>query len=83
MEWNMEKNLVWNGIWDGRFLAWNGNGRKSPVWNMEKSSSIPYHALGRWQRMIITNLFKNIARTKSQSNFQKYGIRMTYPFYLI
>ena len=53
MEWNMEKILVWNGIWrkilvwngiwNGRFLVWNG--RKLPVWNMEKSSSIPFHAL--------------------------------------
>ena len=40
---------VWNGIWkkilvwNGRFLVWNG--RKLPVLNMEKSSSIPYHAL--------------------------------------
>ena len=35
----MEENLVWNG----RFLVWNG--RKLSVQNMEKSSSIPYHAL--------------------------------------
>ena len=49
--WNgiWKKILVWNGIWDGRFLVWNGNGmeRKLPVRNMEKSSSIPYHALPR------------------------------------
>ena len=30
-------------VWNGRLLVWNG--RKLPVWNMEKSSSIPYHAL--------------------------------------
>ena len=30
MEWNMD---------------WKWNGRNLPVWNMEKSSSIPYHAL--------------------------------------
>ena len=43
--WNgiWKKILVRNGIWNGRFLVWNG--RKFPVWNMEKSSSIPYHAL--------------------------------------
>ena len=41
-------SLVWNGIWkkilvwNGKFLVWNG--RKLPVCNMEKSSSIPYHA---------------------------------------
>ena len=45
--WNgiWKKILVWNGIWNGRFLVWKWNGRKLPVWNMEKSSSIPYHAL--------------------------------------
>ena len=46
--WNgiRKKILVWNGrflVWNGRFLVWNG--RKLPVWNVEKSSSIPYHAL--------------------------------------
>ena len=39
MEWKMEEILVWNGIW---------NGRKLPVWNMEKSSSIPFHSMP-WQ----------------------------------
>ena len=45
--WNgiWKKILVWNEIWNGRFLVWKWNGRKLPVWNMEKSSSIPYHAL--------------------------------------
>ena len=43
--WNgiWKKILVWNGIWNGRFLVWNG--RKLPVWNMEKSSSIPFHTM--------------------------------------
>ena len=43
--WNgiWKKILVWNGIWNGRFLVWNG--RKMPAWNMEKSSSIPFHTL--------------------------------------
>ena len=41
--------FFWNGVWK-QFLVWNGrflvwNGRKLPVWNIEKSSSIPYHAL--------------------------------------
>ena len=26
-------------------MEWKWNGRKLPVWNMEKSSSIPHHAL--------------------------------------
>ena len=27
-EWNgiWKKNLVWNGIWNGKFLLWNRNG---------------------------------------------------------
>ena len=33
---------VWNGI-GKKILVWNG--RKLPAWNMEKSSSIPHHAL--------------------------------------
>ena len=30
-------------VWNGKFLVWNG--RNFAVWNMEKSSSIPCHAL--------------------------------------
>ena len=43
--WNgmWKKILIWNGIWNGRFSAWNG--RKLPVWNTEKSSSIPFHTM--------------------------------------
>ena len=37
MEWNME--------WKIFSEEWKWNGKKLPVWNMEKSSSIPYHAL--------------------------------------
>ena len=49
------KILVWNGIgkkilgmeYGMKILGmeWKWNGRKLPVCNMEKSSSIPYHAL--------------------------------------
>ena len=39
-EWNMEENfsMEWN-------MEWKWNGRKLPVWNMEKSSSIPFHTM--------------------------------------
>ena len=37
MEWNME--------WKIFSMEWKWNGRKLEVWIMEKSSSIPYHAL--------------------------------------
>ena len=53
--WNgkWKKILVWNEILkkilvrNERFLVWNGNGngRKLPVWNVEKSSSIPFHSM--------------------------------------
>ena len=47
MEWNMEENfsVKWNSEWKIFGMEWKWNGRKLPVWNMEKSSSIPYHAL--------------------------------------
>ena len=31
--------------WKTFSMEWKWNGRKLPVWNMEKSSSIPCHAL--------------------------------------
>ena len=43
MEWNMEENFSME--WKIFSMEWKWNGRKLPVWNMEKSSSIPYHAL--------------------------------------
>ena len=53
MEWNMEENLSkeWNMEenfsmeWKIFGMKWKGNGRKLPVWNMEKSSSIPFHTM--------------------------------------
>ena len=44
-EWNgmWEKNLVWKGKWNGKFLVWNG--RNFAIWNIEKSSSIPFHSM--------------------------------------
>ena len=47
MEWNMEENfsMEWNMEWKIFGMEWKWNGRKLSVWNMEKSSSIPYHAL--------------------------------------
>ena len=47
MEWNMEENfsMKWNMEWKIFSMEWKWNGGKLPVSNMEKSSSIPYHAL--------------------------------------
>ena len=39
MEWNME--------WKIFSMEWKWNGRKLPVWNMEKSSSIPFQTMPR------------------------------------
>ena len=39
----MEKNLIWNEIWNGKYLVWNR--RNFAVWNIEKSSSIPFHSM--------------------------------------
>ena len=39
----MEENFSME--WKILGMEWKWNGRKLPVWNMEKSSSIPYHAL--------------------------------------
>ena len=33
-------------------MEWKWNGRKLPVWNMEKSSSIPFHTMP-WLRLIV------------------------------
>ena len=47
MEWNMEENfsMEWNTEWKILGMEWKWNGRKLPVWNMEKSSSIPFHTM--------------------------------------
>ena len=47
MEWNMEENfgMEWNMEWKIFGMEWKWNGRKLPVWNMEKSSSIPFHTM--------------------------------------
>ena len=47
MECNMEENfsMEWNMEWKIFSMEWKWNGRKLPVCNMEKSFSIPFHAL--------------------------------------
>ena len=43
-EWNREWK-IFSMEWKIFSMEWKWNGRKLPVWNMEKSSSIPFHAL--------------------------------------
>ena len=43
MEWNIEE-FFWYGVEYGRIFMVR-NGKKLSVWNTEKSSSIPFHAL--------------------------------------
>ena len=47
MEWNMEENfgMEWNMEWKIFSMELEWNGRKLQVWNMEKSSSIPFHTI--------------------------------------
>ena len=47
MKWNMEENFSVELNMKCKIFSmkWKWNGRKLPVWNMEKSYSIPYHAL--------------------------------------
>ena len=47
MKWNLEENfsMEWNMEWKIFGMDWKWNGRKLPVWNMEKSSSIPFHTM--------------------------------------
>ena len=47
MEWNMEENfsMEWNMEWKIFGMEWKWNGRKLVVWNMEKSSFIPFHTM--------------------------------------
>ena len=51
MEWNMEENfsMEWNMERKIFGMEWKWNGRKLPVWNMEKSSSIPFHTMPWFQ----------------------------------
>ena len=44
MKWNMEK--IFSTQWKIFSMEWNWNARKFSVWNMKKSFSIAYHALG-------------------------------------
>ena len=43
MEWKMEENFSME--WKIFGMEWKWNGRKLPVWNMEKSSFIPFHTM--------------------------------------
>ena len=43
MEWNMEENFSME--WKIFGMEWKWNGRKLPEWNMEKSSSNPFHTM--------------------------------------
>ena len=43
MEWNLEENF--STEWKIFSMKWKWNGRKLPVRNIEKSSSIPFHTM--------------------------------------
>ena len=43
MEWKMEENFSME--WKILGMEWKWNERKLPIWNMEKSSSIPFYTM--------------------------------------
>ena len=45
MEWNMEENSSTEWNMELKIFRVKWNGRKFPVWNTEKSSSIPFHTM--------------------------------------
>ena len=45
MEWNKKENFSMEWKIFRMELKWNVNGRKLPAWNMEKTSSIPFHTM--------------------------------------
>ena len=72
MEWNMEENfsMEWNMEWKIFAIKWKRNGRL-PVWNMEKSSSIPYHALLAIEKQISAKQNK-VTTDDNYTNAAKY-----------
>ena len=52
MEYGENFSMEWKMEWKIFGMEWKWNGRKLPVWNMEKSSSIPYHALPMTVRVL-------------------------------
>ena len=45
--WNgiWKKSLVWNEIWNGRFLAWNGNGMEENCLYGIWKNRLPFHTM--------------------------------------
>ena len=58
MEWNME--------WKIFSMEWKWNGRKFPVWNMEKSSSIPFHTM---PRIYVCEMYGLIKKSRNLANW--------------
>ena len=69
MEWNMEENftvLVWNGIWNGRFLVWNGNGMEENCQYGIWKNCLPFHSIPcpAPNRKNVSDWFQSSAWTK-------------------
>ena len=41
-----KKILVWNGIWNERFLVWNGNGMEENCQYGIRKNRFPFHTIG-------------------------------------
>ena len=70
MEWNMEENfsMKWYVEWKIFNMEWKWNGRKLPLYNVEKSSSIPCPAISN-------TAFQNFV-TPEKDDFAKFFCRM-------
>ena len=62
----MEQNfsMEWNTEWKIFSMEWKWNGRKLSVWNMEKSSSIPFHTMHALLAIIAYNKVRQYSNLK-------------------
>ena len=59
----LKKILVWNGIWNGRFLVWNGNGMEENCQNEILKNRLPFHSIPCPGHAYSTGLIEHIRRT--------------------
>ena len=72
MEWNMEENFSME--WKIFGMEWKWNGRKLPVWNMKKSSSIPFHTMPWSPRPKKARVLKSKTKVMLITFFDVHGI---------
>ena len=65
LEW--KKNLVWNGIWNGRFLVWSGNGTEENCLYGMCKNHLPFHSILRPARQCKPSTQSNTLSLASDS----------------